>query len=261
MEFLDAFAPTESHAIHLIGAGGKTTLMFALKSALARTGRSVLTTTSTKIREPEPGQTEAIVLAEESPDLHEAIATAFANYRHVTVAASRLPGQGKLRGLQVEALDALLEARLADVVLVEADGAAGHSLKAHRPNEPVLARGADAVIAVIGADIVGQPATDEHVHRAGLFRERLGLAESHRITPADVAAIVFHPEGWLARVPDSVSVVAFVNKAGSASSRASAQAIAVALHAADSNRRLRHVIIGDARSGIYETYPPEPHSY
>ena len=33
MEFLEAFAPAECHAIHLIGAGGKTTLMFALKSA------------------------------------------------------------------------------------------------------------------------------------------------------------------------------------------------------------------------------------
>jgi probable selenium-dependent hydroxylase accessory protein YqeC len=221
----------------------------------------VLTTTSTRIREPEPGQTEAIVLAEESADLQAAVARAFAHNRHVTVAASRLPGQGKLSGLHVEALDALLEARLADVVLVEADGAAGRSLKAHRSHEPVIARSADAIIAVIGADILGRPATDEHVHRADLFRERLGLAEGHLVTPADVAAIVFHPEGWLAHVRDDTGVVVFVNKAGSASRREGGHAIATAIHAADRNRRLRHVIVGDARSGIYETFPPEPHSY
>ena len=257
---IEALELTDRRAIHLIGAGGKTTLMYALKRVLAGAGHRVLTATSTKIREPEPGQTDLIVFADETHDLRAAIVTAFAHHRHVTVAASRLPAEGKLLGLSLDALATLLEARVADTVLVEADGAAGRSLKAHLPHEPVIAPSADAVIAVIGADIVGRPADDAHVHRAELFRARLGLAEGHAITPADVAAIVFHPEGWLARVPDGAAVVVFVNKVATAEARADAHAIATALHEADVHRRLRRVIVGDARSGIFETFPPESRS-
>jgi probable selenium-dependent hydroxylase accessory protein YqeC len=258
---LEPLGLAHRRAIHLIGAGGKTTLMYALKSALAEAGHTVLTTTSTRIREPEPGQSDAIVLADEVPDLAAAVARAFAHHRHVTVAASRLIAEGKLQGLSPDALAAMLDARLADVVLVEADGAAGRSLKAHREQEPVIAAAADAVVAVIGADAVGRPADDAHVHRAQLFRERLGLAAGHAITPADVAGIVFHPGGWLARVPAGAEVVVFVNKAGTAAARTDAHAIAAALHAADAHGRLGRVIVGDARTGSYETCPrvPRPH--
>ena len=163
----------------------------------------------------------------------------------VTVAEERL-ADGKLRGLAPDALRALADAHVADVVLVEADGSAGRPLKAHAPHEPVFAPGADAVIAVIGARVLGLTATDAHVHRAPLFRERLGLAEDHAITPADVAAIVLHPGGWLERVPAGVPVSVLVNAAGDAAALPGAGAIAEALRQADAAGRLARVVAGDA---------------
>ena len=46
----------EGGVISLVGAGGKTSLMFRLAHELSLTGDSVLTTTTTKIYVPEPVQ-------------------------------------------------------------------------------------------------------------------------------------------------------------------------------------------------------------
>ena len=97
-------------------------------------------------------------------------------------------------------LDALVDARVAEHVLVEADGSAGRPLKAHAEHEPVVSARADLVIAVIGVDCLGRPMDDEHVHRAALLRERLGRPAGALVTPDDVAGIVLHRDGWLAKV-------------------------------------------------------------
>ncbi len=231
--------------VHLIGAGGKSTLLRALADALVGAGRTVIATTTTRIREAEAAG--ALVLADSTPAPAEAVAATIARHGRVTVAIARLADEGKLAGLQPGTIDALVAARVADVMLVEADGAAGRPLKAHAPHEPVIAGSADLVIAVIGAGVLGRPATDEHVHRAALLRERLGISAAHPIGPADVAAILFHPEGWLARVPAGVEVVAFVNAAGDPAARAGAEASAEALRQADRRGRLARVVAGDAR--------------
>ena len=49
--------------ISLVGAGGKTSLMFKLAHELSRTGGSVLTTTTTKILEPEPDQSSCVIVS------------------------------------------------------------------------------------------------------------------------------------------------------------------------------------------------------
>jgi probable selenium-dependent hydroxylase accessory protein YqeC len=249
VEILEAFGLPGPRAVHLIGAGGKTTLLFALAHALAANGQTVVTTTTTMIREPQPGQTGALVLGDESPGL----AAALARHRHVTVAAGRLIAERKLRGLSPAALEALLGACVADVLLVEADGSAGLPLKAHMAHEPVFAPSADAVIAVIGADAVGQPLDDAHVHRAGVARARLGLSEGHVVTPGDVAALVLHAEGWLARVPGGASVSVFVSKVRDTEARLTSQAIADALRAGDTDRRIVRIVAGDVVSGTFET--------
>jgi probable selenium-dependent hydroxylase accessory protein YqeC len=247
MGLLQTFGVADRRAVHLIGAGGKTTLMYALASEHAAAGRTVVTATSTKIREPKPGQTGEVILAGASPDLPAAVAAALARHRHVTVGNVRLPEEGKLAGLSVESLEALIRSRVAGVVLVEADGARHKSLKAHAAHEPVIAPSADGVIAVIGADVLGKPASDEFVHRAELFRERLGLSADHAITAADIAGIVFREGGWLARVPVGAEVIVFVRGASEG-----AHAIALAVQSADTRRRLARVVVGEGPGGALE---------
>jgi len=248
---LEAFGLAGPRYVHLIGGGGKTALMFAAARALAAAGRTVLTTTSTRILWPQPDESACVVRGADAAGLVERLREEFARRRHVTVVGGE-PGDGrKVRGLPLEVLDALAAARGADHVLVEADGSAGRPLKAHLGHEPVVSTRADLVIAVVGVTCLGAPADDAHVHRAALLRERLGLTADARVTPGDVAGIVRHPRGWLERVAAGTGVVAFVNQADSPERVAAARGLAAALRERDGEHRLAHVVIGDVRSGAF----------
>jgi probable selenium-dependent hydroxylase accessory protein YqeC len=249
---LDAFGLRERRYVHLIGGGGKTTLMFAAAHALAAEGRSVLTTTTTRILYPESAQSDCVVLGSDAASLVEGLRAGFATQRHVTAVAPDPDGGRKVGGIPVGVLDALVEARVTDHVLVEADGAAGRSLKAHADHEPVVSPRADLVIAVIGVDCIGAPMDDAHVHRAELLRERLGRPAGAFVRAEDAARIVLHREGWLARVARDVEAIVFVNKVATPEARDAAWRLADALRRADAERRLAHVVIGDVRAGTFE---------
>jgi probable selenium-dependent hydroxylase accessory protein YqeC len=248
---LGAFGGERKRYLYLMGGGGKTALMFALAHALRAAGRTVITTTSTRILAPGPAETGAVLLGSDAPSLITRLAQELPAHGHVTVAAARLADEGKLRGLGLEQLDALVDARVADHVLVEGDGAAGRSLKAHREGEPVLSPRAETVIVVIGLDCLGAPMDDEHVHRAASFRERLGLPPGSVVTAEDVAGICFHPEGYLARVPQRAEVVVFLNKAVTPEAASAARQLADMLRTRDRTRRIGAIVVGDVRAGEY----------
>jgi len=249
---LDFFGLRDRRYVHLIGGGGKTTLMFAAAHALAGEGRRVLTTTSTRILYPGHADSAHVVLGTDRASLVERVRSGFATHRHVTAVAPDPAGGRKVVGLRVAVLDALVDAQVADHVLVEADGSAGRPLKAHADHEPVVSPRADLVIAVIGVDCLGVPLDDAHVHRAALLCERLGRPAGALVTAADVAAIVLRHDGWLARVAPDCAVIAFINKVTAPAARDDARQIAEALCAADTGRRLARVVAGDVRTGSFE---------
>ena len=53
-----------------------------------------------------------------------------------------------------------------DLVVVEADGAAGKPLTAPRAYEPVIPAATDLLVPVVGADVIGAPLTPERVLQA-----------------------------------------------------------------------------------------------
>jgi probable selenium-dependent hydroxylase accessory protein YqeC len=244
-QLVDAFALETHRYVYLIGGGGKTSLMFTLARLLGSTGRSVITTTSTRIRYPQPMESDRVVVAPFDADLIDRLRVEFADRRHITVAPSLLHGEKKLCGLNPDYLDALADAGVADYLLVEADGAAGRSLKAHRDYEPVLSARADLVIIVIGVDCLGQPMNDLHVHRAALLCERLSRPPESLITPDDVAAIVFHREGYLQRVGRDSAVAVFLSKVVTPAAESRAREVAEALQRLDREQRISAVVTGD----------------
>ncbi len=248
---LEAFGVAERRCVYLIGGGGKTSLLFALAHALVDRGRKVLTTTSTRIREPESAQSPRVVIGADAASLIPRLRSEFAAHDHVTAAAAR-GAADKLLGLALGDLDRLAEARVADHLLVEADGSAGLSIKAHREHEPVVSPQADLVIAVVGVDCLGAPMDEAHVHRAELLRARLGRPVGALVQAEDVAAILLHRDGYLARVAGETEVAVFLNKAATLAARAEARRLAQVLLAADRQARLARVVIGDVRTAAYE---------
>lgn len=180
--------------VWLIGAGGKTTLMFRLAAAWAARHETVLCTTTTRMLPP---------TAEQCPDLRvDALALLVADLRQrpapmVTVASSI--GDGKCIGFSAD--EALSLKSEAHHLVVEADGAAGCPVKAHASHEPVLASAASCVVAVVGSWCVGNSLAPGHVHRPERFAVLSGRSLGSAITASDVANVILHEEGWLLTVP------------------------------------------------------------
>ncbi len=237
---------TSERVIHLIGGGGKTTLMFNLASELAGHGERVITTTTTKIVKPDPDVAPLILFGSDLNRAREDLRRRLETTHHVIVALEELPN-GKLAGIGPEVVDEFGRDGVADRILVEADGAAGRSLKAHADHEPVISRAADLVVIVIGIDCIGAPLDDRAVHRARLFAERIGRQIGSTITIHDIAAIVHHPDGYLAKIPASSRVVVLLNKVD-AETEADAIECAHALYQADPEQRLDRVVFGSVKA-------------
>ena len=75
--------------------------------------------------------------------------------------------------------------RLADYVLVEADGSRRLPLKAHAPHEPVIPPEAKRVLCVVGARGFGRPIR-EAVHRPEVFCALTGSKPGDTASPENV---------------------------------------------------------------------------
>lgn len=256
----DAFPLRENRYTYLIGGGGKTSLMFAIARAFSRSGRSVITTTSTKLLYPKPSHCDRVIIEGDAAKLVARLRTALPNPQLVTVGKTLLDGGAKIGGYTPDELDELYSADVADCWLIEADGSAGRSLKAHLDGEPVVSPHADMVIAVIGIDCVGKPLTEEHVHRSRHFQTLAERKQGTPITLQDITNIFFHPRGYLKNVAPQTCVTVFISKSGTPTSQQEARRLATALRAADINKRLKRIVFGELNgpSASIRTSPNNP---
>jgi probable selenium-dependent hydroxylase accessory protein YqeC len=67
------------------------------------------------------------------------------------------------------------------VTLVEADGSRHRPLKGTAPHEPLLPHGATLVVVVGGLRALGEPLSEERVHRLEVFSELTGIGPGHTI--------------------------------------------------------------------------------
>lgn len=197
----------KSHAIlAFVGAGGKTSLMYALAEQFARAGKRVIVTTTTHIFYPE-GREVRLFETEPVQTITEK------NWTGVLVVANRIEisrhGDTKLVGISSDDVDAL--AKQCDVVLVEADGARHKPIKVPAAHEPVIPSGSDVVFGVAGLDAVGQT-LEEGCFRMNEAMKLLEKRAEDRITPKDVARILTSLFGTKKQVGDSVYCIV-LNKA------------------------------------------------
>ncbi|UCG31738.1 MAG: putative selenium-dependent hydroxylase accessory protein YqeC [Phycisphaerales bacterium] len=241
----DVFALVNHRYVFFVGGGGKTTLMFTLAQHLSRAGSTVISTTSTKILHPPQAVASRVMIEEDPARVVWRLRSELPGAGHITIGKSLDCAENKLRGYGPGELDYLRQADIADYMLVEADGAAGRSLKAHQDYEPVVSPRADLVIAVIGVDCIGRLLGDADVHRAERFGALLNRAAGTPIRVEDVAAIFFHPFGYLKAVPPEADVIVFISKVAARQQRANALRLAAALRAADRGGRISRIVIGE----------------
>ena len=177
----DAFRPV-GNVISVIGSGGKTTLLRHLSKRIP--GRVILTT-STHIF-PFPDMPLVDTADGDRERALRQLRSALSSSR-VACLGCRQPS-GKLSSpSEVIAFEAL--ANEADAIIVEADGAAGRPLKAHRPWEPVIPTCTTMTICVIGASGLGRPAS-QVCHCPELFAALAGISPDDMVEAAHVAKVV-----------------------------------------------------------------------
>lgn len=207
----EALGIEPGEVISLVGAGGKTTLMFRLAKELSLGGRKVVTTTTTRILEPAPGETGFLLVDSDEGKIKDFLKGHLGPYRHITVARERLES-GKLKGISPSLVDELCRSKGFDALIIEADGAAGRPVKAPREHEPVIPTCTTLVVALLGVDGLEMKLSEENVFRPERVSKITGLPMGERLTDEAMAILVVHPEGIFKGAPSSARVVAFLNK-------------------------------------------------
>ena len=186
--------------ISIVGAGGKTTTMYRLASELAQHGKRVITTTTTNIYFPQKDETDTIIVSPETPRLLKMIRASWKQHQRIAVAASPI-GAGKLAGLQSDQPYELLIKSGADVVIVEADGARHHMIKAPAEHEPVVPPQTNVALLMISAEALNQPLSGEIAHRPELVAKVAGISLGDILSPQAIAMLVTSERGAMKNIP------------------------------------------------------------
>jgi probable selenium-dependent hydroxylase accessory protein YqeC len=204
---LDAFGLARGGLCAIVGAGGKTSLLRALAAQARESRLRVLLTTTTHMGMTAPEVSGPVFMDSEGVD-EAALARALDAGGRATVLGRRLR-EDKVQGVAPERVDALRS--LADLVLVEADGARQRSLKLPAEHEPVVPSRATLMVVVAGLDVVGAPLDDGLVHRLELVRAALGRTDGV-VGEDGVARCLAHPSGYPGRAPAGARLAVFLNK-------------------------------------------------
>lgn len=196
--------------VAFVGAGGKKTAMQRLTAEGTATGLRVGYTTTTAMPPPTDIPLSVTirdayphVISEHDPPL------AFA--REYVSEPERVAT--KVRGFDPDFLQAVFDEGEFDWVLVKADGARMREFKAPKDEEPVVPDGATHVVQVTSVKAVGQPLTEDVVHRPERVAELTDCSVGDTITAETIGTVLAHPEGGLKHVPPGATVTAMVNKA------------------------------------------------
>ncbi|RPI76576.1 MAG: putative selenium-dependent hydroxylase accessory protein YqeC [Desulfobacteraceae bacterium] len=244
-----AFMLENGGVVSIVGAGGKTTLMYRLARELAEAGESVLTTTTTKILKPEKDQAAHFIFARSVEEIVKRAEELPANHPHLCASLEQIDPNGKTKGFPPEWIDELMQTHVFKWILVEADGAARKPLKAPADYEPVIAQTTKWVVGVMGLDALQKPFGSEWVFRSELFQALTGLSMGEPITPEVVVTAIIHQKGLFKDCPLSTKRILFLNKADLAGALDQGRRIIACLQK-EANENPIRVVIGQVQQAV-----------
>lgn len=209
----DALRIGRGDVITLVGGGGKTTVLFQLAAELTAVGLTVVTTMTTKIFVGQMERAPAHLLLENEAALLERLPAALSQHRHVLIGGRIGADREKVEGVPPELVDRIAAERLADVVIVEADGSRRLPFKAPAEHEPVVPASTTVLAPLVGLDVLGQPLDAAHVHRPEIIAALAGAVPGEPITSGLVARVLAHPQGGAKGLPRGARFTPILNKA------------------------------------------------
>jgi probable selenium-dependent hydroxylase accessory protein YqeC len=240
-----AFDIQPQEIISLVGAGGKTTLMFALAKELTSSGESVITTTTTKIFEWQSSEAPLLLEIDEARMI-ALLLKQLKEHRQVTLARERLLAEGKLKGISPELVVTLAELEQVSYIVVEADGAARKPLKAPNTTEPVIPQNTSLLIPIVGFDALGCKITNEDVFRPEIISRLTGLPLGAIILADAIATLITHPEGIIKGSPTNARIIPLINKMDLAQDLSQARDLACRI-LEKRHPQIKRVVLGQVR--------------
>jgi probable selenium-dependent hydroxylase accessory protein YqeC len=205
LELHEALGVSSGDVVAFAGAGGKSGAILVVSEGLVGAGLRILVAPTTKMLRSEAEGIGPLVTSEDVGELR-ARAQAALSGTPAVVAGSGMLSKNRVGGVEPGWIGEL--ARLADVVLVEADGSRRRPIKGTAEHEPALPDVTTLVVAVGNVHALGTPVDEEHVHRPELFSDLTGVGPGQSITPAAFATAL--ARGSLARVPQEARTAALI---------------------------------------------------
>jgi probable selenium-dependent hydroxylase accessory protein YqeC len=209
---IEALDVPDGALVSLVGAGGKTSLMYGLGREAVAAGRAALLTTTTRVLYPAAEQGVSVVLGEETEATTREIRDRLGGCGPVLAGRARL--EEKIAGFSPAYVDALHHGESAWTVVVECDGAMGGSLKVPREFEPPLAESTDIYVVVVGADCLGGRLDSREVFNPEAVASVAGVEMCAPVDRDVVVRSVVSPGSYLGRKPAAARCCVFINKVG-----------------------------------------------
>ncbi len=207
MKLKQAFDVLRGDVVAFIGAGGKTSLLVGLGYELAETGWRVLATTTGQL------STEQLALFPAAmPTTADAQSISQALNQHQFVLLHEQIQSGRVYGPAVEWTRQLLDAVDSDILLVEADDAAGMPFKAPLANQPQIPLETSLVVSVASLSALGLPLNDEHIYNPQAMIDKYGFVENSPVKSPWLAQVLRDEELGLRGVPQNARVVIYLNQ-------------------------------------------------
>lgn len=136
----------------------------------------------------------------------------------------------RYRGYDTGTVGAIAAADPVGATLVKADGARVREFKAPDDREPQIPDAADVVVPIASARVVGEPLTDDAVHRPERVAAITDLSVGEEIRPEHVGAVLASTEGGLKDVPEGATAIPLLNKVDGEQLEGVAREIAATIH-------------------------------
>lgn len=213
MELRKALRLGDSPCLALVGAGGKTSLLFRLASEF---NPPVILSASTHL-----SKTQVIPRGLTKFDRHHII-NKFEDLQSVEPQLKQGthlltgPFEGdRARGLDMRCLSWLDHFTSVNQIpfLMEADGSRTRPIKAPADHEPAIPNFVRQVAVVVGLSGLGKPLESEWVHRPEIFADLSGGDSGRPISMETIRRYLVHPMGGLKNIPLDTRRICILNQA------------------------------------------------
>ena len=191
MNLIDTFKISKKDIITIVGAGGKTSLMYSA-SSLLRKDYKVLVTTTTHIYIPDKSIYDEIIMLNDFPN--ENYHSILQNNKNVVyVIGNHIVNNLKIKGLTFDMLDEIIH--YFDIVIIEGDGSKEKSLKGWRDSEPVIYPKTTKTIGVVDISSIGLDINEENIHRVDRFLDIINDYSTNKVNIEHLEKLILNKNG------------------------------------------------------------------